>query len=487
MELQMEIGEVNIGDIQFDMSSRDEIPKLLMGLQAIYEAPEVRDKIFKILLKIVPKDVNPNRGRKGMDLWKILVLGTLRLGCNWDYDKLKEIADNHKTLRQMLGHSFKDLDYRYPLQTLKDNIALFTQEVLDEINQQIIKLGHKVIGKESDEPLKGSCDSFPLETNVHFPTDTNLLFDALRKIIVLIVSLCDSLGLTGWRKSADYLRRVKKILLRIQRLNNSKPKKPKNIEKKAKLKILLHTAYIALAEYLIKKAQKTIASISSPNIFIQLKIDEIKNYIAHAERQVDQIRRRVIKNEKIPHKEKVFSIFEEYTEWLSKGKMGVIAELGLNICIVKDQFGFILHHIVMQNKSDVDVAVPIISETIEKFPNFSSCSFDKGFHSTDNQTKLAALLDEVTLPRKGRLSQPDKEIENTKEFKEARKKHPAVESSINALGKSGLDRCPDHGIDGFKRYVALGILARNIQILGNAVQQQRLNLKTKRKKIRIAA
>ena len=53
-----------------------------------------------------------------MDLWKILVLGTLRLSCNWDYDKLMDIANNHRTLRLMLGHNAMDSDYRYALQTL---------------------------------------------------------------------------------------------------------------------------------------------------------------------------------------------------------------------------------------------------------------------------------------------------------------------------------------------------------------------------------
>jgi hypothetical protein len=62
-----------------------------------------------------------------------------------------------------------------------------------------------------------------------------------------------------------------------------------------------------------------------------------------------------------------------------------------------------------------------------------SCSFDKGFHSPDNQKELAVLLDKVILPRKGKLSAINKEIENSEEFKEARRKHSAIESSINGV------------------------------------------------------
>ena len=82
------------------------------------------------------------------------------------------------------------------------------------------------------------------------------------------------------------------------------------------------------------------------------------------------------------------------------------------------------------------------------------------------------MLDKVYLPRKGRLSAINKEIEQSEEFKCARRKHSAVESSIGALVNHGLDRCPDHGIHGFKRYVALAVVARNIQIIGNLLQQK---------------
>jgi len=179
-----------------------------------------------------------------------------------------------------------------------------------------------------------------------------------------------------------------------------------------------------------------------------------------------------VDGESIPHHEKVFSLFEEHTEWISKGKAGVPVELGLKVCIVKDQYNFILHHRVMQNETDDKVAVSMVTETQERYSDFRSCSFDKGFHSPENQKELAEILDKSILPRKGKLSAINKEIENSEGFKSARRKHSAVESSINALENHGLDRCPDHGIEGFKRYVALAVLARNIQIIGDLLQKK---------------
>jgi hypothetical protein len=474
IDIQMSFGEVDIATINFDPRSRDEIPKLLRGLQEIYCNRKVRDAVFTALRDMIPEGVDANNGRRGMDLWKILVLGTLRLSCNWDYDKLMDIANNHKTLRLMLGHSSVMDDYHYPLQTLKDNLTLFTPEVLDRINRLVLQHGYQIVGKKKDEGLRASCDSFVVETDVHYPTDINLLLDALRKVIVLIMALCDDLGVSGWRKGLYNLKKVKRCFRKAQQLKRSTSKDKTKHAERERLIIDAHMAYVELAASIIERAEETIRSIGSSDLMVHLRINEIQRYIAHAERQMDQIRRRVAEGETIPHHEKVFSLFEEHTEWINKGKAGISQELGLKVCVVKDQFGFILHHRVMQKETDDQIAVPIIKETKERFPQLTSCSFDKGFHSPENQDQLRGILDQVILPRKGKLSPINKEIENSKAFREARQKHSAVESSINALENHGLDRCLDHGIEGFKRYVALAIVARNTQIMGHILQQKEL-------------
>lgn len=215
---------------------------------------------------------------------------------------------------------------------------------------------------------------------------------------------------------------------------------------------------------------------------------QIEGFIAHAERQIEQINRRVIQGEKIPHEEKVFSIFEPHTEWISKGKAGVPVELGLRVCIVEDGQGYILHHRVMQKETDDQIAIDIIKETQIRYPDFKACSFDKGFHSPKNQTELAQSLDQVVLPKKGRCNKTEQEREGSKTFRTSRRKHSAVESGINALEVHGLDQCPDHGIDGFKRYVALAIVARNIQKLGSElIKKDRERKKRRQQKEPLAA
>jgi hypothetical protein len=147
-EPQLTFGQTPIDEIKINMRARDEIPKLLLGLQHIYCNRELRKKVFDILESITPEDVDSKNGRPGMDRWKILVMGTIRLNCNWDYDKLQDTVNNHKTIRQMLGHGLMDDNEDYPLQTIRDNVKLLTPEVLDKINTVVVEEGHKLLLKK---------------------------------------------------------------------------------------------------------------------------------------------------------------------------------------------------------------------------------------------------------------------------------------------------------------------------------------------------
>lgn len=159
----------------------------------------------------------------------------------------------------------------------------------------------------------------------------------------------------------------------------------------------------------------------------------METYIIHAKRRIEQIRRRVIQGEIIPHEEKVFSIFEPHTEWISKGKAGVPQELGLRVCILENQHGLILHHKVMEKETDDKVAVVMVDAARKKFPNLKGCSFDKGFYTPANKKKLKTRLDIVVLPKKGKLNKVEKEEETSETFMRHKRRHSAVELQLTHL------------------------------------------------------
>lgn len=466
---QVQMGQIDIKDVVIELDTRDEIPQLLRGLQHLYANETTRKEIFKLLLKMVPKHIDINNGRSGMDLWKILVLGTLRLRCRWDYDKLQEIANNHHTLRQMLGHGMLDFTSRYARQTLNDNLRWFTQEILDRISRVAVIEGQRLLGNEPDAPLHGRCDSFVVETDVHFPTDINLLWDAARKTLKLTHRLCEKTDTAGWRQAPHLLKKVKAQYRTVQKMRD----KEKSSITHSSSCITATQTYIDTCAELFDRAKATVTPLRTHILYGGLT-DEILYFVEQGEKQIGQICRRYFKDETIPHHEKVFSLFEPHTEWISKGKAGVSQELGLRVCIVESSNGFILHHIVMENTTDDQVAVAITRETKARFPFLKSCSYDKGFHSPQNQQDLRMELDFVVLPKKGGRTPEEQAHEGSERFGELRRKHSAVESAINALEHTGLDRCRDYGIEGFRRYVALAIVARNVHRLGCILQEREL-------------
>jgi len=328
----------------------------------------------------------------------------------------------------------------------------------------------------------GRCDSFVVETNVHFPTDISLAFDAVRKVIQLISELSFKFKLTLWRQSKYNIKQLKSLYRIAQKIKYSSSKD--ELKKELRFKEV-RSAYKKYAEYaseLIQKADSTLELIGPQTCLKTInKEHDIEVYIAHANRQIEQITTRMIDNIKIPHSEKVFSIFQEHTEWICKGKAGVPVELGLRVCIMEDINGFILHHNVMKKETDDQVAVRMVEETQGRFNNFEGCSFDKGFHSPKNQIDLNTLLKNNVLPKKGRRNKEELKRERSEDFKASKRQHSAVESAINALEVHGLDKCPDDGIKGFERYVALAVVSRNIQKLGSEIQKKEQK-KAKREK-----
>lgn len=480
---QMQIGEVDISQIKFDPKSRDDIPKILRGLQFVYMNLPLRKKIFALLEERFAPAVDKGNGRPGMALWPILVCGVLRLDLNIDYDRLLGLVNHYDTIREMLGHAEFD-NSPYHFQTLKDNVSLLTPELLDEVNILVVNSGHVLVKKKADEALRGRCDSFVLETNVHFPTDINLLYDAMRKVITLTAQWCDRIDLSDWRQHKYNVRHVKRLMRTAQNRKRSKAQSEEQKIKNAALIMAAHQEYLDVAERYMSKAQATLAVLAQRGCASELDVVaklEIEGFMRHAVRQIDQTKRRVIHGQTIGHEEKVFSIFEPHTEWISKGKAGVPVELGVKVCILEDQHQFILHHQVMEKQSDDQVTVSMVTQAKQRFPRLNACSFDKGFHSQENQEVLKEHLELVALPRKGKLSQQAQAAEQSPEFVKARRAHSAVESAINALEVHGLDVCPDHGIDGFKRYVALAVLARNIHRIGDILYKQEQEREQKKK------
>ena len=273
--------------------------------------------------------------------------------------------------------------------------------------------------------------------------------------------------LPGWRKSNDWKRRVKSKYLRVARIKNGGGKnKGDRLIKSVK-------EYLEVLEELQDKVALALlifrSKANDPSSLIL--VEEIRQFHDYLIKHIDLIIRRLIHGETIPHEEKVFSLFEPHTEWITKGKSRPNVELGHRLLITTNQHGLIVDHQVMESITDSEAVPELIDRLSDKYAGkvISSHSFDKGFYSASNKQKVGEMASVVVMPKKGKRNLKEQEEERGKKFKKLRNEHSAVESDINCLEHHGLDRCPDKGLANYKRYVALGVLTYNLHKIGNAL------------------
>jgi hypothetical protein len=166
------------------------------------------------------------------------------------------------------------------------------------------------------------------------------------------------------------------------------------------------------------------------------------------------------KGEKILERDKMFSIFESYTEWINKGKLRPNVELGKKVNITTGQYHLIADYHAMDHRSDSELGIALADRLTPVF-KISSRSFDKGYWHPDNRALLETVVPRVIMPKKGKCNKEESEREGAKGFKKLRKKHSAIESNIHSLETRGLSRCPDRGKVHFYRYIGWAVCGGN--------------------------
>jgi len=460
-----------IEKIRLPLKSRDELPPILAGLQWVWMQPTLKTDLFALLeTKILAG--KKSTGRTGMDLWQILVLGVVRLGLDADWDRMEHVANYDMLVRQMLGlpaTPWDDESKHFGHQTLRDNVALLDDALLQEINARIAAAGREVFAKKGGAPLAAlevKVDTCVLETDVHFPTDLNLLWDAGRKCVELIVKYRDQFGyaLPGWRKAKEWRRQLKNCERTASHIvYRGGP------NKEARMKRAVRD-YLAVGGELSVKVRESLSSLCDQPV--ELSHWEALEYFQRMlDKHLDLVERRLLKEETIPSHEKAFSLFEPHTEWIQKGKQRPNVELGHRLLIATDQNRLIQDYDVAAGVADVDRSVPVTDRLLGRYGagSVGSISFDKGFTRAEDRELLSLYVPTVVMPKRGKKNAAESERENEKQFIALRKAHSAVESEINSLEQHGLNRCLDVGLRGYLRYVGYGVMSYNLHMIGRAL------------------
>jgi len=463
-EQQLGFGQIPIEEVEITTKCRDAGVELLAALQKLFSEKEYNEKIFNELeneLLLGKKKT----GRTGMDLWHIFVLAQLRLCKDLSYDRLHYLANHDKLLRSIMGiereSGFEQIEFEY--QNIYDNVTLLSDTLVQRLNEIVLSFGHSTFKKKEAEALRLKTDSFVVESNVHFPTDYNLLWDSARKCLDIVDKLLKKHSqLVGWRKLSNWRKELKGLMRELGKASSSGGK---NKEHRVKS---IAGKYIVKARNLMHKLEylKTELPLTDEKD-LALAIS-LENFIILTNKHIELVSRRIINGEQIPHNEKMFSIFEDYTEWVKKGKLSPSVELGKKLAITTDHFNLIIDYRILEEEQDRDIVIKLGDKLLQKWA-IKSWSFDKGFWNKDNRDLLQLSVPIVVMPKLGKRNQQEECLEKSANFKRLKNKHSTIESNINELEYRGLDRCPDRGYNNYMRYIGLGVCAFNLKKIGKVI------------------
>jgi IS5 family transposase len=459
--------------VKLNLNCRDEIIPILRALQHVYGDGLLRRELLALVGKDVNQSTSRKHGRRGLNYWEVTVLAATRLGCNLDYDKLQDLAENHRSLQQIMGiGAWQAEEVDFDWRRIEDNLLKLRPETLKKINDLVVRAGHELEPK-AIASVRG--DTFVVETNIHYPTESTLIGDGLRKIVGLAAELAAEHSLGGWRQHEHLLGNVRKLVREIGRTARAKSQGADRLKPG-------YQKLLELAEGLLTRARDLLGALAFAVESAALTVEQLQSAVAPATREglllhyvsltakvCDNARRRVLEGEQLANEEKIFSIFEPHTELIKRGKQPVPIQFGHNVLVVEDSVGFIVEYRVVENGVlDQDLVVPVMRELQHRFKGkIQSASFDRAFHTPDNQQALGEIVRTPCIASKGQEKGRQQQKEGTVAFRKARQNHPGVESAIGALqAGNGQKRCRDRSKRGYERYVALGVLGRNLQTLG---------------------
>lgn len=435
----------------FAAPSSNSIARELKEISLILDAnSQLLDLVYKDLIRAKRHDT----GREGLTAEQVLRCAILKQYRQLSYEELAFHLEDSSALR-----TFSCLEMgQYPHKSiLQENIKSLTDDTWAAIHQEIIGYAHC---EKIETGKKVRIDSTAIETDIHHPTDSTLLFDGIR-IITRWLASGKELSPQPCYLFSDHTRAAKKRVIII--LNARKD----NIR---------NNAYRDLVSYAERVVTYAVSAIEELNVFEGADTRDtlaarglahnLERAIGILKKVIDQTVRRVFKGEKVPASEKVVSFFEDHSDIIIKGSRDTI--YGHKVFLTGGASSLILDCIIERgNPADSDRYQNLLERHAEQFGKMPrQVSADGGFASRNNLSfaKEHQVRDAVFAKKRG-LAVPDM-ARSAWVYKMLRNFRAGIEAGISTLKRAfGLDRCNWTGWEGFKQYVWSGIVSYNLLVM----------------------
>ena len=449
-------------DRQFDFADlafRQQGVELDPILQTISDFLDDHDELIEQVRQDLERGLkNPNTGRNGLTPSQVLRSFLLRRIKNWEYRELQERITDGYTLRQ-----FTDF-YSEPVPTHDAFHRAFrrlTPQTLEAINQLVIRAAVE-LGIEDGSKLR--VDTTVVDTNIHHPTDSRLLWDSVRVLTRLGQRLAETVSVPR-PTFPNHTRAARRRMQAIERMS-AKQRQQQQVPKYREL-LRITEEVVESARHLLEQTQNARGLSPQHDMAIAGLRQQIEQYCQLADKVVQQTRRRVMERETVPASEKIFSIFEPHTDMIKRGKVNQSVEFGHKVFLAESEQGLITHYEILEgNPNDQEHVVPSLAHHQELFGHAPQCyGADRGFASAENERACQqAGVAVIAIPQCGGQKTPERAAhEKSVPFKNGQRFRAGIEGRISVLFRGrGMKRCFDRGRKRFELLVAAAVLANNL-------------------------
>lgn len=339
-------------------------------------------------------------------------------------------------------------------------------ETWKEMNQTLAKAAVKR-GHITGEKLR--LDTTAVETNIHWPTDSWLLWDGYRTLGRLIGNARE-IDPKAVGSGRVHLTRVKRTATRIARKARRKGHKSEDLKPLFKRLIPQVEGICDWGSHVADRLEGTMHR-SKSSIFhgyVGDLVEDLRHFEKLTRRVIWQATERVIHDRPVPNEKKLFSIFEPHTELLIRGKAGKNIEFGHMIQIQQTGEKFITDYEVFEYKpAEPTLLRPALRAHKALFGFLpDSLAADKGYWSGDEFERIQGQVEIVSIPKKGRRNDEEEKREFDPLFRLAQAFRAGVEGSISFLKRFlGLARCLNNGWRHYVSTVGATVFAHNLLVL----------------------
>jgi IS5 family transposase len=410
---------------------------------------------------------HPQAGRAGLSAAQVLRAFVLQRVKAWDLRELRErIADGY-TLRIFTTFDSQPVPKH---DAFHRAFCRLTPRTVRALNDAVLQAAVG-LGLEDGRHLR--VDTTVVETDIHWPTDSTLLWDAVRVLTRLVKRLGEHVP-SALRGFADRTRRARRRMQEISRLTPAQRPRQQPRKYRDLLGVTASVVATARAAVITARAAQPVEPLAAA---VTGLCGEIEHFAGLADQVLTQTRRRVLEGEQVPVHEKVFSIFEPHTDLIKRAKVKRAVEFGHKVFLAESRHGLITDYRVLSGNPVDEVHVPpSLAQHQAAFGRAPALyAADRGFYTPANVETLTAggVGIECVPQRGGRKTAERTAHEKSRAFKRGQRFRAGIEGRISVLLRGrGMRRCLLEGRERFEVFVGAAVLANNLLRIAALMRQR---------------